>query len=177
MRYFVFVGLFIFGLISCKTNTKLASSLVLPKEIKVKTLHAANFAEQMLGLGSMSDEVILFIFEDTGENHLYRWSSPILIFDKSEKVHPIPFQTKVKPGDIFNFLLLELDTERTTQELLSLVQKCDYPWTDDCIKKTIKDDDLLGFKQLKIQPMAGELVLDFWGVHLLDEYQYILSFN
>jgi hypothetical protein len=177
MRYFVFVSLFIFGLFSCKSKQKLSSALVLPKEIQVNSLYAANFAEQMLGLGSKADEVILFIFEDTGENHIYRWNSPVLIFDDAHKRHPIPFQAKVKQGDTFNFLLVELDSERTTQELLSLIQQCDNPWTEECIKKTIKDDDLLGFKQLKIQPMPGEIVLDFWGVHLLDEYQYVLTFK
>jgi len=175
MRYFVFVSIFIFALSACKTKHNLQTPLRLPSIIKVNSLEVANFAEKMLGLGSKADEIILFIFEDTGENQLLRWKSELLIFDNANTIYPIPFQTDVKQGDTFRFILIEVDTERTVEELLSIIQQCPYPCKEANIKKAIDEDDLLGLKELKIQPMERINVLEFWGVHLLDEYRYILK--
>ncbi|MEL6988915.1 MAG: hypothetical protein AAGK97_13970, partial [Bacteroidota bacterium] len=58
-----------------------------------------------------------------------------------------------------------------------LIETSEVPWKESKLKEVLKEDDLLGIKKLTINTMSDNPIIQFWGVHFLDEFEYQLKVN
>ena len=159
----------------CSAPKSLVQEDFIPKKIKHVTLTVSNFSEKMLGIGSRADEILLFVYKEQDDGLDLVWSSEELIFDKDKKSKALAWSKALKKGDQYIFILVEKDTDLTIDEVLQKINNQAYPFEEDELKKELRDDDLLGVKRWSIDKMSAVNFIQFWGVHMLDEYEYTLK--
>lgn len=175
--------LFIFA-ISCKVNKlEKEKGLIInnPERITFSKISCLNMAEKLAGIGTKNDEIILMFFAvDSMNNVSLIESTEILIFE-SESTYEIDISIDIKGQNIegeIKLVLLEIDTERSKEELLEIVEReLNVKQSDDEFKRKMNDDDLLGISIVNLKEAENKGPIKFWGFHLLDEYHYEVTYN
>ena len=184
-RSYVFFMLLVV-VVGCKTSILPEKEVLLlndPVELMINNIYCLNMSEKLLGVGSKNDEIILLVFQinDKAENKLIA-STDFLIFEKEDSMGQalditIVHDSERKSNEL-HFLLIEMDTDRTKDEVAQLTgsllnEKFELP----VIKEKLREDDLLGIETLSNIHTSEKGRLRFFGMHLFDKFHYEISFE
>lgn len=160
---------------------------ILPNYLVLDSLVCIDLSENLKGLSSGDDEILLMTRVRNRYNSISGSDHGFTIFSKKHMVEKmnqrIPIQ-EIKPKPQFVIILLEQDTKRKYHELGNIVDTSnafiDYPKVNKALlRKELGDDDLLG---VKIIPLDGiennkSQKTKLHGIHLFDEYEYWLYWH
>ena len=172
--------------ISCKTATIPKPEIPIienPGKITIQKIHCLNMAEKLIGIGTKNDEILLLVFEESPQNEIkFMAATDSLIFEKEDSIgQALNLTIPLNMDQVANkliFLLLELDTERTKAELIQLSKKhLSENLSFKMLKEKLREDDILGLKNLSVKKVSKTGRLIFSGMHLFDKYHYELSYK
>lgn len=172
----LFILLFFPFFIGCFSNKKIIKEKF-PSEIIIQKIICKNLSEKFAGIGSKNDEIILFVYKkDEVRKPNLIWHSELLIFEKEKEI--LIDQNISIDFKSLSFVLIEIDEKRNIEDLnVVLLKALEEEKGKEEIKELILDDDLLGIKKIDIAESEKKNTLQFWGIHLLDEYEYELEFK
>lgn len=171
---------------SCKTPNLPKEKMILiedPEKLTISKIRCLNLAEKLVGIGSKNDEILLLIYQVNSKKEIsFLWSTDIFIFENENSEgsalnKSFPLNKETLPSE-FKFILLEIDTERTKEDLSELVEKLlTQNLPEATIKDKIREDDLLGIKTLSFAKASKYGKLKFSGMHLFDKYHYEIEYS
>lgn len=143
------------------------------------TVNGVNLSEDMSTLSSRNDEilVLLYSFDDT-----LKLREPILseyfVLDSANRKKTMNIARPDRSSDAL-FILAELDTERSHDQLEKLIRK-NFKAIMSCLEKrdlvTLKqfigDDDIIGIKTINGNNLYNGTTFSFQGRYKLDKYLY-----
>ena len=172
-------------LTNCKLLHQNAKPYIPVKKITLEKLEAKELSENYKTLSSKKDEIILFAYYLKSDSLLNEnWYEENLSFTETNKIHTL--DTSIVFSDIEDsklvFILIELDTRSSASEMDGIFQSNFRLLNGISANKTtlqllLGDDDLLDIKVIKLNKLSTQdnNQIQFSGVHLFDEYEYILQ--
>jgi hypothetical protein len=168
---------------ACKIGKKATLEVLIdhPTNFVIETVFCKKLSENLSTLSTQNDEVMLIgYFIEKDSLILGQWNSRVFNIQEEnsslniDKVLPIPDSG----GCQLRLFLLEIDTERSESELVNLISQS-VNLSPTQIKEVILDDDLLGVFELKLgeQPVKKHGQIRFWGIHLMDEFEYFIEYS
>lgn len=169
---------------NCQTLSHKSKVHIPINAISLTSLEAKELSENFKALSSKKDEILLFAYYLKSDSILIdRWSSKELSFTETEKTKAIEANFVISDIDDTKlvFILVELDTKLHSDDLNRIFQsnfRLLNGIQDDktTLQLLLGDDDLLDLKVIKLKDQSAKdhYQIPFSGVHLFDEYEYIL---
>ncbi len=190
----IFFAIFGFSCISlvftcCGTmkTKQSASNLVLPNYLVLDSLVCKDLSENLKGLSSGDDEILLMTQIRNRQREIWGASQGYIIFSKNymmEKIaQRIPID-KIQPNAQFVIILLEQDSKLKHSELGYIVDTSnaflEYPKIDRVLlQNELGDDDLLDVKVIPLEGIENQKrkKTKLYGIHLFDKYEYWLYWH
>ena len=186
IKFQIFALSFTFLVISCKPTAKTQvdfPSIENPEILILNHIQCLNMAEKLIGIGTKNDEILLLVFHLNHKNEAQLIASTdFLIFEKEDSIGQslnlsISVDGRKNPKEL-KFLLLEMDTDRTKNELSQLTENLlNLDLKPERLKEKLREDDLLGIKTLSTSKTSKKGKLKFSGMHLFDKYHYEISYE
>ena len=172
-------------LTNCQSLHQNAKPYIPVKKVTLERLEAKELSENYKTLSSKKDEIILFAYYLKSDSLLIEnWYEENLSFTENKKIHPL--DTSIVFSDVVDsklvFILIELDTRSSASEMDRIFQSNFRLLNGISANRTalqllLGDDDLLDIKVIKLNKLSTQdnNQIQFSGVHLFDEYEYILQ--
>ena len=176
--------LMLFANSSCKSLHQNSIPYSPVKSILLEKLEAKELSENRSALSSKKDEIIAFAYYLKSDSIvLDKWHQENLSFTETASIQNI--DTSFTFSDVANsklvFILVELDTRTRANEMDRIFQSNLHLLTRSATNKTtlqllLGDDDLLDIKVINLKKSFPQkhFQVQFSGVHLFDDFEYIL---
>ncbi len=172
---------------SCKQSQSLSSSLEeyqnRPDSIRL-IIRAIDLTEDMSSLSSNNDELTVLVYEviDSLKRVSVKYSSSFTLTKLSNIKKVSYFNSDDLKGKIYSIVLIERDTDQSTDEVEKMVSSRYFEIVSYYFKKGnfgieefIDDNDIIGIKSINDIEKSKAVEFGFNGFFKLDKYEYRLT--
>jgi hypothetical protein len=185
----IILGLIIAAILnnSCKQSQSISSSLDVyqntPDSIKL-IIRAIDLTEDMSSLSSNNDELNILVYEviDSLKRVSLKYSSSFTLTKQSNIKQLSYFNTDNLSGKIYSIVLIERDTDQSTNEIEKMISSRYFEIASYYFKKGnfgieefIGDNDIIGIKSIHEMDRSETVDFGFRGFFKLDKYEYRLT--